>query len=518
MAIVKRNGLSRPLTYAEMDANLDALAAAAAAAATAQSAANAAAQFSYDANGNPMGLAGPGGSVLAWNKSGALSNWFVSGIAGKKIAWVGDSTTMQLSPTANGGTAGVNSYYVNTYVAQQGSPLYGTSNVYFGANGNTLANFVQNTPAGYGVSDVIAAKPDLIVFSYGINDVRQGLTTQAQLVSLLQQAVNAIRAALPKCDIVLRMPNSLLTTDVNGYGYVVPAGPAAGQTVAQAAQTYTDILRNAYLSLENYWPNVVVYKSQIVRFPSTSPASSPYMNDQLHPTVAGYSGIFDDIAGIIGYSPAYSIGASVAAQAANYVNAHLTYPRVVENGDYTLITSGAWVGQGSGYLDFSGDQSQMPIIAQGDIVVQNGQAAFTLPAGVAASASGANIRLTGIGAGVPSYAQIGGVVSIYRHKYAGTTAAKAYLNNKAYQTQRVRIVSAGNGWVRLDVMPADSGWTFRTTQTLLYPGLGAVSLASATFSMSGSAVQINVAGTDFTTTALQCLVAAPVAANSVSYA
>lgn len=54
MTVVKRGDLGRPLTYAEMDANFDALIAT-------QATANSAAQFATDASGNVQGLQGPGG-------------------------------------------------------------------------------------------------------------------------------------------------------------------------------------------------------------------------------------------------------------------------------------------------------------------------------------------------------------------------------------------------------------------------------------------------------------------------
>ena len=459
-------------------------------------------QFALDGSGNVTGLTGPSGVVPLGGGVAALSHWLTGSVSGKKIAWVGDSTTLQLAPVANGGTAGNNAYYLTNYVSDAGSPLNGTTNLFFGANGNSLANFNTNAPSPFGINDVIAAVPDLIVFSYGINDVRLGATTQAQLTALLKTAVNKFRTALPNCDIVLRMPNSFLTTDVSAFGYVSPNA---------SAQAYSDILRNAYLSLENVWPNVVVYKSQLVRFPSVCPATSPYMNDQLHPTFAGYSGIIDDIAGVIGPVAPYNAGAATNAINVSYLSAPTTYPRVVENGDYTLITSGAWVGQGSTWLDFAGDLRQLSNINIGDIVVQNGVAAFALPSTFNASASGSNIRLGGLGAGNPTYAQSGGKVSIYRNKYVGNVANKPYIDSYAYPAQlRVNIAAAGVNYIRLGAATGQkdvTDWNFQPTDYLLHPTLGPVLLSSASYSMSGNNVQINQTA-DFSTTGTQAILVA----------
>lgn len=224
-----------------------------------------------------------------------LTHWFAGGVANKKIVWVGDSTTEKMGPANQFGWAGVNDYYLNKYVNPVGSPLHATTQVWLGSNGNSLANFINNAPAGAGLSDAIAAAGDMYIFSYGINDVRFGMTSQATLTDNLKIAISAIRTARPNADIVLRMPNSLLTTDVNGFGFVVPSS---------AAQAYTDIMRNAYRSLTNEWPNVALYDSQALLFGEISLPTNVYMTDQLHPHAFGYMGIYDQLVEIIGVQPA----------------------------------------------------------------------------------------------------------------------------------------------------------------------------------------------------------------------
>lgn len=479
----------------------------------------------------------------------ALVNWSKISPNGKKIAWVGDSTTLALAPSGSGGAAGVESYFTARYVTEPGSPLYGVTNVYFGANGNTLANFLANTPSSYGLSDVIAAAPNLIVFSYGINDIRlqASAPTLAAFTILLKRAVDALRAALPSTDIVLRTPNSWLTTDVSSLGYVVPNSPWATDGSA--------LLRDAYRSLRDYWPNVVVYDSQAALFPETAPATFYYMNDQLHPTVGGYQRIYDHIARLITSdivpadallrtinstalgtasnfysrtidrvaSRAYAAddfnpGRAEAAAAGDYGEAHVTYPNVVYNGDYELITEGVWVTQGDGFLRFSGDLRANGKIDANDIVVQNGASAFTMTNGITATASAANIQLGSLGSGIPTYAQTAGMVQVWRHKYARMSAAKPYINTLTYtRQQRFKTTAAGNGFIRLaalngEVNVQNFAWT--TSDTIIHPTLGVVTLSGATFvPVSTNQVQVNKTGDWTFPTGYSVVVAAGVNAN-----
>lgn len=219
-----------------------------------------------------------------------LTHWFAGGISGKKIVWVGDSTTWHLSPT---GWQGINTYYLTTYVTPASARLNGTIQVWQGSNGNSLAGFLVRQE----LQDAIAAQGDLYIFSYGINDVRLGTTSQETLTANLKTAINAIRNAVPNADIVLRMPNSLLAGDTSGAFYVKPNTP-------DAAQAYTDILRNAYRSVGNEWPNVALYDSQALLFGELVQPASQWMVDQLHPSFKGYTTILDQLAEIIGAAPA----------------------------------------------------------------------------------------------------------------------------------------------------------------------------------------------------------------------
>lgn len=450
------------------------------------------------------------GNVSSTFVASDLPNWKSGSLSGKKMAWVGDSTTESLETVSQN-----LNYLVNNYMSA-GGPLGGVTLQWFGSNGNTLSNFIADSPDGDGINDVIAANPDLIVLSYGINDVRLGATTEAQLITLLKSAVTQLLDELPTCDIILRMPNSFLTTDVSSLGYVVPNA---------SAQTYSDRIRNAYRSLRNKWPNVVLYDSQTSRFPETCPATFSNMADQVHPSICngypgastgGYAGIIDDIVAICGRKEPYNAGRAANAVSVSYADAHLTYARVVENGDYDLITEGPYVEQGSGFLRFTGNQLMISSIAAGDVVVMDGLSAFTLPAGATVLASGANIQLGNLGSGNPTYTQTRGNVQIWRHKYASNVANKPYLTNPAYPYKvRFYCNTGGSGYFRVETAPngiKPSQFDFRTTDYLLHPVRGPISLASASYiPISADNWQISGLSGDFSVsgTQSQCFVVGP---------
>lgn len=425
-----------------------------------------------------------------------LKNWFSSALSGKKIAWVGDSTTLGIETNAN-----VIAYRNAVYVTNAGSALTGVTQSFFSSNGDTLQNFIINATAGKGVSDVIAAAPNLVILSYGINDVRLGNRTKAQVQADLITAVSTILAALPTCDVVLRMPNSFLTTDVGGNGYVVPNG---------SAQAYSTILKDAYRALARNWPNVVLYDAQATVFPETCQATYLYNADQLHPNEAGYEKIYDELIKIavpnnpVNVNRAVNKGFADHAQSVSFGGAHLTYPDVVLNGDYTLVTRGRWASQGSGFLRFTAEDALNSIgrISMGDIVVQNSQAAFAMPSGSAVTASAANVQLGTLGSGNPTYAQTGGYVEVWRPKYSTALGLKDYVGNATYQAQRrVIVATSGNTFTRIQEMPGESPiteWFFQPTDILYTPSVGATTLTSASFSRSGAQIQINKSGIDWT--------------------
>lgn len=207
-----------------------------------------------------------------------------------------------------------------------------------GHSGSTRAAYFVNATWK---NQLITDDPDLIIYSLGINDVRDGSTSETQLRNGIISDVDWLRANCPNADIVLRVPNSFTTDDVSSNGFVTPNG---------SAQAYTDIMREAYLGLVGRWPNVVVWNTQDAIFgrvcrPSTA---SRLMKDQVHPSEGvGYPLIADGLAQLIGHErvmPRSAIDMRLAGQA--------TYPYVLgdlvdradANGAGAATSGQAWSG------------------------------------------------------------------------------------------------------------------------------------------------------------------------------
>lgn len=202
-----------------------------------------------------------------------------------------------------------------------------------GSNGMRLQDVLLNTsspPYPLTVSGGILSRmngmPSVMVFCYGINDMRQGAKTRAELISMIDAAIFATLngttsgatytspmgagttftwpgtvVANPDCQIILWSPN-MITTDGNGSSFVTLTGRFAAMTLAQAAQTMTDDLREAYAAFESD-PRVfrVVHKQDIFGRTSTtlansganayatgwSKANASLMTDILHPNARG---------------------------------------------------------------------------------------------------------------------------------------------------------------------------------------------------------------------------------------
>ena len=191
-----------------------------------------------------------------------------------------------------------------------------------GSNGYRLQDALLNTNSipyplvgGNGILQRLGAAPCVLVLCYGINDMRQGLKTRAELVSMIDATIHATLngtvagatytsplgagtaftwpatiAANPDARIILWGPNSL-TTDGNGSNYVTLTGRfATGYTVAQAAQAITDDLREAYEEFR-YDPRIfaLLQKQEIPQFGRVckTVTESGVMTDILHPNARG---------------------------------------------------------------------------------------------------------------------------------------------------------------------------------------------------------------------------------------
>lgn len=203
----------------------------------------------------------------------------------RRLIMAGDSTTSNAST-------------LFTYLRNQHGIVSLNDLRNYGSNGYRLTDFLNNTNGvTYPLSAALSAMAEnydavepRLVICYGINDVRQGATSQAQLRTLLDSTITTAKATLPDLEITLWGPNSLTADDPGATGYVTTTGLFAGMTLAQAAQAATDILYNAYASFAGD-PRVkaVVQKQDLPAFGRTvkTVAASGVMTDILHPNARG---------------------------------------------------------------------------------------------------------------------------------------------------------------------------------------------------------------------------------------
>lgn len=183
-----------------------------------------------------------------------------------------------------------------------------------GSNGFRLTDYLLNTNGiTYPQSAVLGMSPAVLPICFGINDVRTGATTQAQLISMIDAAIYATLngttsgatytsplgagttftwpstiAANPDCKIILWGPNSFTSDDPGATGYVTNTGAIAGANLAAAAQNATDILYNAYQAFaSDSRIFALVQKQDIFGRTCQTNAASGLMTDILHPNARG---------------------------------------------------------------------------------------------------------------------------------------------------------------------------------------------------------------------------------------
>lgn len=194
-------------------------------------------------------------------KMGCYFEWSEEAVP--PVMFAGDSTTSNANFMFN-------RLYQSGVLPQQCSPLNA------GSNGYRMIDALLNTNGipyplvgGNGIIDRLGSTPGVVVLCYGINDLRQGAVTRAELISMYDAAIHAIlhgttsgqtytspvgagttftwpatNPARPDTQIILWGANSL-TLDGNASNFVTLTGRFAAMTLAQAAQTITDDLYEA---------------------------------------------------------------------------------------------------------------------------------------------------------------------------------------------------------------------------------------------------------------------------------
>lgn len=171
----------------------------------------------------------------------------------------------------------------------------------YGSNGMRIDDFINNTngipyPLS-AVTSTLGFKPEraTAVIGYGINDVRTGAMSQAQLIAKIETVITTLktgldngRAGMEGLRIILHGPNAFLSDDPTASGAVTSTGLFSGMTLAQAAQAASDILYGAYESFRGDSRLVAVVQRQAVLGRTCVPfASSTTMLDLLHPNAKG---------------------------------------------------------------------------------------------------------------------------------------------------------------------------------------------------------------------------------------
>jgi len=351
-----------------------------------------------------------------------LTNWkkkLLTSASTAKIILLGDSTSDQ----AGNFFPAVESI---TNFTRQGRPLDGVqmSNVpNFGSNGNTISSLWSNKTQVKGLDAVIAQNPDLVVFSYGINDIRINALTKDQLKTHIIDCINYLKASLPNCDFVLRMPNSFVAGLNQGYIF---QGSYATQSLA--AQGQTDILYNAYKELDKYWDDVILFNTQDKIYGRICPTTTILMTDEIHPE---YLSMLNELVKIIGVEDDFKKERAKAATAINYPAPWNVYNKSLDlDINFIKILDGVSLGQALSYVDLSvaGENMNKYSVIPGDIVSMGDDVIFKASGGSAVSAG--QFRVFSIG-NIPTNSITGTAsVKIYRHKYNNTQAQEIYFMDK----------------------------------------------------------------------------------------
>lgn len=347
-----------------------------------------------------------------------------------KLAFVGDSTS-----DLEGNAVGL--LDIDNYT-KAGFPLEGfdTDNMpNFGSNGQTITGFI-NDGGAKGLEALLNADLDLIIFSYGINDIRQNMLTKEQLKTNIITCIDYIREAMPNCDIILRMPNSfdIPTTDTyikqGSYG-----------SLAEAAQAQSDILYNAYLELENKWNNVVLFNSQDLIFGRVSkPTVTPLMSDEIHPVYSYMLNVL--VNDFIGYLIPFRKEQAVATLETNYNSPWEDYNRVFEKEpEFIKIGEGTLDTYGPGYVFIETDKNEAYKIvskfspldyisfSKGVLIEQ----AYSISVGHAS-------RINYYGDLPENLLEIGSKVEFYKSRYNNTQVNQRYQNDTLNYPYRHKVM------------------------------------------------------------------------------
>ena len=192
-----------------------------------------------------------------------INQFYINPKIGKKIAIVGDSTSDTLTaPALHNRLA----QYTQTGGILEGATIYTSA-----FSGETLEHFLVSN-----IEDVITQQPDLIIISYGINDIVGGAKSKEQIKEWYKIAIDRFLNET-KAFILLRTQATFLTTIAN-------------------AQKLSDDLYWINESFRGYNKRIDVLDIPTKVFGRVSLPTHPYMYDNVHPNYIGYRATADEIA------------------------------------------------------------------------------------------------------------------------------------------------------------------------------------------------------------------------------
>jgi lysophospholipase L1-like esterase len=410
---------------------------------------------------------GSGGGSTTVVSGAKLKNWkykIENTPATATLAFAGDSTS-DFTGNGSGLPANINAK------TKIGFPLEGfniANMPNYGTNGQTIVGFISDTGVK-GLANLAAANLDLVIFSFGINDIRQNNLTKDQLKNHIITCVNTIKAGSPNTEIVLRMPNSFDIPLTNTY---IQQGTYA--SLAEAAQAQTTILYQAYKELEFYWSDVLLFDTQNIIYgkKTISPSPSPLHTDEIHPT---YFEMVDYLVdNMIGYTAPFK--KELAKQSIEKsLTPWVAYPRVFElESDFVKLGEGLTGGAGANFNFFTTEKNKAYelvsnnrygdyiSIGQGRLVIKN---TSTLDF---SNDSRVNYPITLAGNTFPT----GTKVEFFRAKFDNVIINRRYLKDtKNYPyARRVKIGFANNGNFLITQL-LDDGITTPITKGITAPML-----------------------------------------------
>jgi lysophospholipase L1-like esterase len=211
----------------------------------------------------------------AFSASSNIQSFYEGSKVEKNIVVVGDST----SDPADG-------FYDELEKATAvGGALEGATIVHRGTTANTLQDFIADKSfRGFGIKKIIEDKPNLIIFSYGINDIRGGAASPGRNGEQIKQDLKTAIDTLLKetnSNILLRIPNTFLTSNPTNNNYLI----------MENSQLFSSALRDVYESFKGYNSRVDVIDIPSMIFGQKALPTHPLMEDNLHPNDEGYRAI-----------------------------------------------------------------------------------------------------------------------------------------------------------------------------------------------------------------------------------